>query len=203
LLLQGFTYLSFSDMRPQADPGRLEWIRGSAPKFAPQPYQQLAQAYRQAGMEEQARQAAIAQRNDQRKDTTLPLTRKMGSWLLDKTIKHGYRPLRAVGLLTIIYLVMLLMFWSAQHHDGTIVPTGNTRASATVCTSGYPCFYPAGYAFDTVVPVISLGQHSNWRINAAAPWGWAYTTATWTATGLGWAFATLAVAGFTGLIRKE
>ena len=44
---------------------------------------------------------------------------------------------------------------------------------------------------------------AHWRINAAALGGWACTTASWTATGLGGALATLAVAGFTGLIRKE
>lgn len=88
-----------------------------------------------------------------------------------------YQPLRAVGLLTFLYLTMLLTFWAAQHQHGVIVPVDGTRATATVCTSMYPCFYPAGYASDTVVPIISLGQSSHWGINAAASWGWAYTTA--------------------------
>ena len=203
LRLQGFTYNGFRDMRKPPAQDRLEWIRLSEPKSAPQPYQQLASVYRQAGMENQARRVAIAQRNDLRLDPRMSLPRRLGNWLLDKTIKHGYQPLRAVGLLTILYLAMLLTFWAAQHQHGVIAPVDGTRATATACTSMYPCFYPAGYAFDTVVPIISLGQSSHWGINAAASWGWAYTTASWTATILGWAFATLAVAGFTGLIRKE
>jgi hypothetical protein len=203
LRLQGFSYSGFSDMHLPGAQQRLNWIRLSSPPLAPQPYRQLTSVYRQAGMEQEARRVAIAQRNDLRLAPGMSLPHRAGNWLLDKTIKHGYQPLRAVGLLAIVYLAMLLTFWAAQHHGGLIVPADGTRAAATACTSGYPCFYPAGYAFDTVVPVISLGQASHWRINAAAPWGWAYTAASCTATILGWALATLAVAGFTGLVRKE
>jgi hypothetical protein len=55
---------------------------------------------------------------------------------------------------------------------------------------------------DTVVPLIHLGQAEAWRLDASVPWGWAYRAGAWTATGLGWAFTTLAALGFTGLVRK-
>lgn len=70
-------------------------------------------------------------------------------------------------------------------------------------TEKYPCFYPAGYAIDVVIPLINVRQADNWRPNADAPWGWSLVAGTWVATGLGWALSTLAVAGYTGLIRKE
>ena len=35
--------------------------------------------------------------------------RRTGNWLLDVTIKHGYQPLRAVGMLLAVYAVALLL----------------------------------------------------------------------------------------------
>jgi hypothetical protein len=54
-----------------------------------------------------------------------------------------------------------------------------------------------------VAPIINLRQAENWRLNGDAAWGWAYLTVGWVATGLGWALSTLAVVGYTGLVRKD
>jgi hypothetical protein len=164
--------------------------------------------YRQSGQESEARQVAIARRNDLRRYGSLTGPLKVGNWLLDKTIRHGYQPLRAVGLLVAVYLAVLLVVWGAQHQDRVIVPAKDTKAirpvpTALHCSPGYPCFYPAGYALDVVVPIINLRQAENWRPNGHAPWGWAYFAVGWVATGLGWAFTTLAVAGYTGLVRRD
>ena len=151
---------------------------------------------------------AIARRNDLRDYGSLTRPQKLGNWLLDKTIKHGYQPLRAVVLLAAVYLAVLLVAWGAQHHDSVIVPAKDTKSIAPAptalrCSPAYPCFYPAGYAVDVVVPIVNLRQAENWRVNGQASWGWAYLAVGWVATGLGWAFTTLAVAGYTGLVRKD
>jgi hypothetical protein len=168
----------------------------------------LAQVYRQAGQETEARQVAIARRSDLRRYGSLTRTHKLGNWLLDKTIRHGYQPLRAVGLLVAIYAVVLLVFWGAQHHDSVIVPAKDTKTmtpapTALHCSPAYPCFYPAGYAIDVVVPIVNLGQAEHWRPDGHAAWGSAYLGVEWVATGFGWAFTTLAVAGYTGLVRRD
>jgi len=41
-----------------------------------------------------------------------------------------------------------------------------------------------------------------WGPNGSVPWGKAGMVITCLGTGLGWLFATLAVAGYTGLVRK-
>jgi hypothetical protein len=216
LRLAGFTYDGFGGEHQASWQQRLGWIRRShraatatrPGAFAAQPYEQLATVYRQSGQETEARQVAIARRNDLRRYGGLTHPRLLSNWLLDKTIRHGYQPLRAVGLLAAVYVAVLLVFWGAQHHDSVIVPAKDTKnitpaPTGLHCVPAYPCFYPAGYAVDVVVPIINLRQAENWRPNGHAAWGWAYIAVSWIATGLGWAFTTLAVAGYTGLIRKE
>lgn len=216
LRLAGFTYDEFGGENQASWKRRRDWIRRSHRRktdkrpavFAAQPYEQLARVHRQAGQESDARQVAIARRSDLRRLGTLTRTQKLGNWLLDKTIKHGYQPLRAVLLLVVVYLFVLVGALSAQHHYSVIVPAKSTKdidpvPTAMQCSPGYPCFYPAGYAVDVVVPIINLRQAENWRVDGQASWGWAYLAVGWVATGLGWAFTTLAVAGYTGLVRKE
>jgi len=89
-----------------------------------------------------------------------------------------------------------------------IIPAKDINTIAPVptalhCSPAYPCFYPAAYAVDVVVPIINLRQAENWRLNGHAVWGWAYIGGCWVFTGFGWAFTTLAVAGYTGLVRKD
>jgi hypothetical protein len=106
---------------------------------------------------------ASARRSDLRRYASLTRTQKAGKWLLDKTIRHGYQPLRGVGLLVAVYVAVLGVFWFAQHHGGVIVPAKETKTvtpapTALHCSSAYPCFYPAGYAVDVVVPIVNLRQ---------------------------------------------
>ena len=106
-----------------------------------------------------------------------------------------------------LYLIVLALSALTQHH-GLIEPVGNVNRldpmpTAIRCTSNYPCFYPAGYAIDTVIPLISVHQATYWGPDGHASWGWIWVACTWIATGLGWALVTLLIAGYTGLARKQ
>ena len=74
------------------------------------------------------------------------------------------------------------------------------RPSAPVVTRA---FTPLGYTVDTVIPIINVHQAENWGPYGQVPWGRAWVAGTWIATGLGWALATLLVAGYTGLVRRD
>lgn len=213
LRLDGFTYDRFGGDQQATVGQRLEWIRSQyqphagagRPAFAAQPYEQLATVYRQAGHDTQARHVAIARRADLRKYGHLDPYRKASNWLLDKTIKYGYQTWRAGAALAALYVAAWMLAILAQHLQ-LIVPVADVSGlhpvpSANLCTATYPCFYPAGYAADTVVPIINVHQAQYWGPNGHAPWGWAWVSGTWIATGLGWALATLLVAGYTGLVR--
>ena len=235
LWLDGFTYDRIGGSRPATTGQRLAWIRsqytrrvtpkvkrrpwtdtlacpGAIPaskisNFATQPYEQLASVYREAGQESQARTVAIARRADLRQFGNLTWYRTVGNWLMDFTIRYGFRTWRAVVGLAFVYVGVLVLSIVAQHL-GLITPIGTITGlhpvpSATACTADYPCFYPAGYAIDTVIPIMNVHQAEFWGINGREPWGWAWAAGAWLATGLGWALATLLVAGDTGLARRQ
>lgn len=76
-------------------------------------------------------------------------------------------------------------------------------ASGLQCVTGYPCFYPAGFAIAIVVPVINVHQADHWQINGQQWPGWMRVAGSWTATALGWLMATLLVVRYTGLAKHE
>jgi hypothetical protein len=215
LSLKGFTYDRIGGDHPPPVERRLDWIRSqyrtaaeeAPPVFATQPYEQLAAVCRRAGQDLAARMVAIARRADLRKYGNLSSYCKAGNWLLDETIRYGYQTWRAGVGLVIVFVVFLALAVLGQHLH-VIVPIGNITGlhpvpTATQCTSNCPCFYPAGYAVDTVIPIINVHQADYWGPDGHAAWGWLWVGGSWVATGLGWALATLLVAGYTGLVRQD
>ncbi|MFI6687113.1 hypothetical protein [Streptomyces sp. NPDC050485] len=216
LRLVAFTYETFGGPSAASGKQRLEWIRCNhetasqlkPASFASQPYEQLSRVYRQAGQDNDARNIAIARRQDLRKYGDLTLLRRVFNWLMDKTIKYGYETWRAVAGLAAVYVLVLLGSLVAQHYDTAIVPAKDTARlspapTASKCTKDYACFYPAAYAADLLVPVINVRQVENWRPNGATSWGWLYVSGVWIATGLGYMLTTLIVIGYTGLVHRE
>jgi hypothetical protein len=221
LLLDGFTYTRIGGRKPATPEQRLAWL-GSHRKrvrdkdsenrekrgFAPRPYEQLATVYQQAGQDAEAREVAIAQRRDLRRYGDLRPSSRAWNWLFDVTIGYGYRTGRAAIGLVILYLLVFLASWAAQHQADLIVPAQSIAGlhpvpTAMTCVTSYPCFSPAGYAVDTVIPLINIHQADFWRPNASVRYGWIFEVLTWAGTAFGWAIATLIVAGYTGLVRSS
>ena len=221
LRLAGLTYDGFGGDNPPPVERRLDWIRSQygvaagngtgAPAVMPftaQPYKQLADVYRRAGQDDEAREVEIARRRDLRRYGNISRHRKILNWVLDATIRYGYQTWRALVGLVALYAIAFAAFLFAQHQQGLIIAS-NTQAAAhghptaLQCAASYPCFYPAGYAVDIVFPLINLHQAENWRANGDRSWGWAWVSGTWVATGLGWSLATLVAVGYTGLARRD
>jgi hypothetical protein len=163
--------------------------------------------YQQAGQDTEARKVAIARRADLRRYGNLNPYRRFGNWFLEWSIGYGYRTWRAGLVLVGVFLAIAVLAYFAQHHH-LMVPVGDTDGlnfvpSATKCTSSYPCFSPVGYAVDTVIPVINVHQAENWGPDAHTTLGHAWAAGTRFATVLGWALATLLVAGYTGIVRRD
>jgi hypothetical protein len=211
LSLDGFTYDWVGRDTGANEKDRLSWIRSQyaadSAKFSTQPYEQIAAIYRQTGQDAAARRIAIARRVDLRRYGDLTPLRKISNWLLYTTIRYGYATWRAGVALCLLYVAVAGLALVARDLN-LVVPVGNIQGLSSVpvathCTASYPCFYPAGYAIDTMIPIIDVHQAGNWGINGSAPWGWIWVTGTWIATGLGWALATLLVAGYTGIVRQQ
>jgi len=175
--------------------------------FTTQPYKQLADVYRRAGQEDEARTVEIAMRRDLRRHGNLSRPARSLNWLLDVTIRYGFETTRALAGIVALYLIVFLALLFAQHQGNLIAASNVQNASlhpvALHCVTGYPCFYPAGYAFDLVVPLINIHQAEFWQVNGHHHLGWAWVLGSWAATALGWFLATLLVVGYSGLARQE
>jgi hypothetical protein len=115
-------------------------------------------------------------------------------------------PIAGVGLL-VVFVAFFALSLLGQHQKNVIVPVGNIKElqpvpSATVHQQ-LSMLYPFGYTMDTVIPLINVHQADFWGPNGQAPWGWVWVGGAWLATGLGWALATLLVAGYTMLVRQQ
>ena len=216
LRLAGFTYDGFGGPAWATVEQRLDWIRlqydsrqgiGTTPPFTTQPYRQLSNVYRQAGQEDEARAVEIAMRRDTRRYGNLSSQRRALNWILDITIRYGFKTGRALAAIVLLYVIVFVALVVAQHQGSLIaasdVNNPNLNPAAMRCVTGYPCFYPAGYAFDTVVPIINIRQADFWHVNGHHPFGWAWVLGNWIATALGWFLATLLVVGYSGLAKQQ
>ena len=228
LRLDGFTYSSLAGENQTVVSQRLQWIQSQikprlpdlwveAPSydgpaklrdrgFAAQPYKQLMQAYLQVGKDTEARKVAIAQRRDRRKYGHTTWYRKIFDWLLDFFIGYGYQTWRAGAALLVLFGIVFTLLLIAQRNNA-FQPVQNATLlhpapSAARCESGYPCFDPFGYTIDTVIPLIDIHQVDYWGPNAKTSWGAASVWIIYSGTALGWFFATLALTGATGIVRR-
>jgi hypothetical protein len=183
LRLWNFTYDQLDDMSEASARNRLRWLRRDRSGYLPQPYEQLALAYRRAGREQAARQTAIAKLWHQRE--TLNFVGKAWNWLLYLTVGYGYRTWLA-GLWLLALLIVGSQIFDHAYPDA-ITPT--RQPSGT--------FNPYAYAAEALIPVLNLGQRSAWQLSGTV----AYFS--WLLTVAGWVLTTAVVAGLSRVFRRE
>lgn len=136
---------------------RLPLLTRDPEGFTPQPYEQLAAAYRLHGHDGDARTVLLAKQRRLR--TTLPWPGRVWSRLQDVTVGYGYRPMRAMWWLYAIMLSGILLFtrWPPQAVD----------------PGKPPHFQAAIYTLDLVLPLVDFGQEQAFSPAAACngrPW---------------------------------
>lgn len=217
LLLHGLIYEEIDDLAPTDAPGRIEWLHRQPSKpFRPQPYEQLAQALRKSGRDEDAKRILIAKEDDRARYTQMGFFERCGHCIFGLSIAYGHRPFRASKIGLVVIAVGWGLFFVARR-KGLITATKKEEFASKGTDDGqpyYPKFCALVYSLDMFVPVIDLHQASYWLPNAKRgkellklKWfnlrcGGLFRLYLWIHIILGWILTTLFVVGLTGLIRS-
>ncbi|WP_152546745.1 hypothetical protein [Amycolatopsis orientalis] len=198
----GLTYTYFADV----DSARWRHLlRHHTSDYSPQPYQQLALLLKSYGHDNEARTVLRAQQDDLRARGDLggwfPRT---VHWLWGRIAGYGYR-VRGVAAALGITLVLASFLGIIAGS----VPAGDTGrpvaapASATA-PPGSTCslIERVGLGLDRGLPLASTGIRSRCDLDTYTFAGQIFTAGLWAIQFVIWGLATLAVAGYTGLIRR-
>ncbi|MDQ0787581.1 oxidoreductase [Streptomyces sp. B3I8] len=179
LRLSGATYDALALPLPAAE--RIRWIERTGDGYLPQPYEQLAAAYRRLGHEDEARTVLLA-RLRRRRAVSAPHVRAWGH-VQDAVVGYGYRPLRAAS-----WLLAALVCGAFYFHLYTPEPLEAGKA---------PDFNAVFYTLDLLVPIITFGQESAFAPRGAGQWlAYALIAA-------GWILATTVTAGVSRALGRQ
>ncbi len=185
----------------------LHVLRHHTTSYRPQPYQQLAAAERTAGHDGNARRILIAQQQDLYHRNSAAI----GAWhsrLFHRAwgllAGYGYRARRtAAALLLALTAAGALGLWAGH----TLTGDGHRAAERTASfteRSGTACSTVEliGVGLDRGLPLSPTGIRARCDLDTASTAGQWFTVAVWLLQAAVWGLATLALAGYTGLIRK-
>jgi hypothetical protein len=191
LKLDGLTY---ANLEPREAKSRLRWLAVDS-SDGTQPYRQLAKVLQDAGDSADARSVLIAM--EKKLSGKGPV-----SWM-KALIGYGYRPGNAVWGMMALWAAASLVCWQT-YESKMIVPTDKDAYAEFQKThttpAYYPPFQPAVFSLENTFPLVKLGQADKWQPDArAAGVRWFL----WVQVLLGWLFATLFVAGVSGIVQHD
>lgn len=199
ITVNGMTYARVPE--PISSRDWLRLLQEATPRYAAQPYQQLAAGCRALGDERGAREVLMAQR-----DAQLTRTRPRPRWreqlwgkITKYTLGYGYQPWRALLFLAGV-VALSCVFAIVLGSHGALTQTAHTT------TPGRPCtlVQQVGVGLDLNLPIGSSMARADCGLaqdpaSATAAW---LTLGVWGLRALAWAFAALFIAGFTSAVRK-
>ncbi len=220
LWLDGFQYGRLVENAQLGVEARLAWLEkndktprmGQELPFNPQPYEQLARVYREAGYEIEARKVLIEKHWRWRKYNRRKSGESSGSAGIEadglprpKAVRSslgghllsglfgvvcgfGYKPWRAAVAWLGLWIVTTAAAWW-MHMEKWLVPTGQLAERLGIVAPGY--------AFDLLTPILSLGYVADWRPAHAEAAAVLMVLST-----LGYVLVALFAASITGLVRK-
>jgi hypothetical protein len=164
IVLDEFEYRAI-DMTRITVKQREQWLRqamaasqrkagGDPDGYLPQPYEQLAEAYRRAGDDHAARRIQLA-KNRQRNRVTgwRQWYSKLWNILQDGLIGYGYAPLRALTWLIVLFTIGVILF----RYGARPYPIANVgRHTFTLSDS-------VGYTLDLILPTSALQERQVWQ----------------------------------------
>ncbi|MGW7070061.1 hypothetical protein ACWGII_36035 [Streptomyces sp. NPDC054855] len=179
LKVDGLRYDQFEDPLPPRQ--RIQWLLRDRSGYTPQPFEQLALAYRSLGHDDEARTVSLLKERLRRR--TLPRHARIWGTIQDITVGYGYRPMRA-GLWLIGLLALGSVVFTVQR------PIRTAPDSTEV-------FTPVIFTLDHLLPVIGLGQATAFTPTPGTQW------ISYFLTGCGWILATTIVIGVTRSLNRR
>ena len=214
LKLDGFVYESIGEGPTGADK-RLQWLARQPDVFVPQPYRQLAKVLRDAGDDGGAGDVLIAMENARLRHGSLNFTQRAVHRMLGLTVGYGYKPLRALWYIAFFVLLGTILF-SWGRNSNVIV-----EVDAKYAPAAFHGFSPFVYSLESFLPLVNLRMAEHWMPDPSAnptPLLLPFTNQLapappslgrylqwylWLHILLGWFFASMLIAGVTGLVRHE
>jgi len=224
LQLFGFVYGRISVSSPRQIDARLNWL-ARLNRFSPQPYQQFAKFLRSEGSQLGAQRVLFRMEDRRRELEDRGSLARMRSVFLRLTVGYGYYPSRpALWWLAILTVVGFALFW-AGYYAGSMVPTDKEAYLAFQIDRRPPAYYGTFhalvYSFESSFQIVKLGQSDRWQpdpnsyrslYQGRGPLaGYFHRIISpqtllrfrWVQIVSGWFFTTMALAGVTGIVRKE
>jgi hypothetical protein len=178
--------------------------------YWPQPFQHLAATERAAGHDGSARDVLVTQQHDLRRRNREALGNRLArrrhalwGWLG----RYGYRANRLVAALGVVLALAAAVSVVAGHvttHPGHLAAERVPPAAAKPGDPGTPCspVELIGLGIDRGLPLGATGLRARCDLDTTTGWGQTFTAILWTLQALLWGLATLAIAAYTGLVRK-
>lgn len=183
--LTGLTYQG--EPRGATLPEWLDMLAHRTSYYASQPYFQLAAAHAGAGHERNVRRIHIARQKDLLRRGDLGLWGRVWHRITGLTVGYGHRP--GVALLWLIGTLAMSVFLTV--FAGMAGLLGRCSVVEQI-----------GTAFNAATPLVKA-DNQRCVVDAGRGLGQAVLATSWVLQVLSWAFLTLFVAGFTGLMRRS
>jgi hypothetical protein len=128
-------------------------LGGDEDGYLPQPYDQLAEAYRRAGNDHDARRIQLAKYRQRNSATGWDRWySKLWNVLQDIVIGYGYAPMRALGWLFGLFVLGVLLF----RYDTRPIAISGWHGSFSLNNS-------VGYTIDLILPASALDERQVWQ----------------------------------------
>jgi hypothetical protein len=164
IILDEFEYRAI-DMTRVNVRQREQWLRramaasrrkadGDPDGYLPQPYEQLAEAYRHAGDDHAARRIQLAKNRQRNRVTSWrQWYSKLWNLLQDGLIGYGYAPLRALTWLIVLFAIGVILF----RYGTRPYPIADVRGHTFTLSSS------VGYTLDLILPTSALQERQVWQ----------------------------------------
>ena len=232
LLLDGFVDGRISSDGNINANKRLDWLKPQPGKpFRQEPYLHLAKVLQDSGdsdgalrvrvrVEELRRMGKEAGGEQNSKGLKRGIRLRIGmarlwSCFLKVSIGYGHHPGRAIWVIFLLFALGWIVY-CRSYRAGTMVPTDDKIYEKFIASNAeprvpphYPSFSPSFYSLENSLPLVKFGQGEKWHPGLSKR-PTSFTTSPWFVTCflriqilLGWLFATLFVAGVSGIVHKE